>query len=126
MLKSLQYSNFFIRGGLAIVFLWFGVDKFFSFQYWLDAWIPGWLVNMAGVVGIGPAMLVYLFGIFEVLVGVSLLSGVFMLAFAILASIFMVFNIIFAGLGNLIVRDIGLLGALLALISWPQKNNHIY
>ncbi len=69
-----------------------------------------------------PRDLIFLNGIFEVLVAVSLLSGFFIRIFASLAVLFMLSVVIFhiRGATEVIVRDIGLIGGLIALILWPE------
>lgn len=126
MLKSLKLSHFLIRIGLAAVFLWFGIDKFFHPIYWINAWIPKWLIQNAIYFKINETSLVYLFGVFEILVGVSLVSGVFMRFFSFLAILFLVTISIIYGFNEVIIRDLGLIGGFLSLLFWPSKNRGVY
>ena len=71
MWQSLKYSNLFLRLGLAFVFFWFGIDKFFHPGYWLNAWVPASIVQLAGLVYLSANALVYAIGVFELLVGTS-------------------------------------------------------
>lgn len=121
MFNSFKYSNLFLRLALAFVFLWFGIDKFFHPAYWLQAWVPQSVVSLALGVGLGANDFIYALGVFEVLVGVSLLSGAFMEIFASLAVVFLVTTLFFHGFNEVMVRDIGLIGALLALVTWPKR-----
>ena len=126
MVKSLYLSNLFVRFGLAIVFLWFGIDKFFHPIYWLNAWVPKWFVQLVGNIGLNGVNLVYLIGVFEVVVGISLISGVFIKPLSFLGVIFLVSILIFTGIDEVTVRDIGLIGGFLSLIVWPTKNRRVY
>jgi len=126
MTKSLKLSYLFLRLGLAAVFLWFGIDKFFNPSYWINAWTPIWLIEFISRFGIDKITLIYLFGIFEILVGISLLSTVFIRIFSFLAIIFLISIFIFAGINEVVIRDLGLIGGFLALLFWPSKNNSLY
>lgn len=121
MTFSVKYSQLVLRIGLAVVFFWFGGDKFFHPDYWLSAWIPSWTLALAAKLGIGANQFVYLNGVFEVLIGLSLLSGVFMRFFAALGMAFLIGIFIFIGVSEITVRDAGLLGGLLALFLWPER-----
>lgn len=123
MLQSLRYSNLFLRFGLVIVFVWFGVDKFMHPDYWLNAWVPQGILAFVEKTGITGRDFIYLNGIFEVLVGASLLTNVFIRWFSFAAALFLVTILSFhlRGFNEVIVRDIGLLGGFLALIFWPDR-----
>ncbi|MEK7638246.1 MAG: DoxX family membrane protein [Patescibacteria group bacterium] len=121
MYQSLHASQVSIRIGLAVVFLWFGVNKFIQPQYWVDAWIPQWTQHLAQAAGMSVTNAVFLIGIFEVLVAVSLVTGFFTRAFASAAIVFLLAVLIANGLNEIVVRDIGLIAALAALVIWPQR-----
>ena len=121
MFLSVRYSQFVLRVGLAVVFLWFGVDKFIHPQYWLDAWVPQAVQTFAGHAGMNPRELVNLIAMFEVLVGISLVTGFFMRYFAAAAIVFLLVNFGFNGIQLELARDIGLLGGLVALVIWPER-----
>ena len=74
MLQSLKYSNLVIRVSLAIVFFWFGVDKFFHPLYWINAWVPQGVLSFFDKLGIGDIQFIYLNGIFELVVPENLKS----------------------------------------------------
>lgn len=122
MFQSLRHSQWALRAGLAVVFFWFGVDKFIHAQYWLDAWVPQSVEGFVISIGIGTTDLMYLMGIFEVLIAVSIATGFFMRFFAAAASAFIVAVIVTHGFGEVLVRDIGILGGLLALVLWPERS----
>ncbi len=121
MFQSLRYSQIALRLGLAVVFLWFGIDKFIQPQYWLDAWVPQGIQAFASRSGIGPIDLMHLLGIVEVLVALSLATGFFMRYFAAAAAVLLIGVIAMHGFSELLVRDVGLVGGLVALILWPER-----
>ena len=125
MIQSLYYSNLFLRLGLAAVFIWFGVDKFINPEYWLNAWIPQNIVSLASKAGISGTDVVYIGAIFELLVGASVLSNIFIKIFSVLAIIFLLTVLLFFGVSETLVRDIGLIGGFLALLFWPERRHFL-
>jgi len=121
MYQSLHFSQLSLRIGLAVVFLWFGVNKFIQPQYWVDAWMPQWAQHVAQAIGMSGTNVVFLIGIFEVLVAVSLVTGFFSRAFALAAIVFLCIVLVASGLNEIVVRDIGLIAGLVALVIWPQR-----
>jgi len=89
-----------IRLGLAIFFFWVGADKFFQ---------------PAG------AQLAYLVGVFEVLVGLSFVTGVFMRVFALVGIVLLAVNAVSSGSTEYLSRDFGLIGGLIALTIWTER-----
>lgn len=125
MFQSLRYSNVFLRLGLAVVFIWFGVDKFLNPQYWLSAWIPQGALTIASKFGLGGTDIVYSSGVLELLVGASVLSNIFIKIFSVLALIFLATVLFAFGISEVLVRDIGLMGGLLALLFWPERRRFV-
>ncbi len=121
MYMSLHAAQMSIRIGLALVFLWFGVDKFIQPQYWIDAWMPQWAQHGAQAIGMSSMNAVFLIGIFEVLVAVSFVTGFFTRAFAMAGIVFLGAILVMHGLDEVMVRDIGIIAALVALVIWPQR-----
>lgn len=121
MFQSLHYSNLFLRLGLAAVFIWFGVDKFINPEYWLNAWVPQSVVLLVSKVGLGGTDIVYTSAIFELLVGASVLSNIFIKIFSVLAIIFLLTILLFFGVSEVLIRDMGLIGGFLALLFWPER-----
>ncbi len=119
MWQSVKLSHTILRISLAIVFLWFGIDKFFHPDYWLNAWIPASVVQVAGLFHITAYSLVYALAVFEVVVGVSFVTNMYIAVFGSLAFLFLAVIPLFQGLNEVLVRDIGLMGGLLALVFWP-------
>jgi len=125
---SLRFSNMLLKIGIAAVFMWFGIHKFINPEYWVNAWIPAWLPNLLGYLNLTATNFIYIAGIFQILVGLSFLTNVGTRIFALLASIFLLLIIItfgFNGFNEIIVRDIGLLGALLAIMFWPERYDNL-
>jgi uncharacterized membrane protein YphA (DoxX/SURF4 family) len=121
MFQSLRVPQLAIRIGLALVFIWFGIDKFIQPQYWVDAWMPSWAQHGALSIGMSTGNVVFLIGLFEVLVAISLATGFFMRMFAGIAIAFLLMVIVTHGFSEVLVRDIGLVGGLLAIILWPER-----
>jgi len=123
MFASARYSFWFLRIGLAAVFLWFGIDKFIHPVYWLNAWVPSSFISFLSRFHLNGNQFIFLLGIFETLVGISLLTGVLAKFFSFLAVIFLVAIFFTAPFNEVIVRDIGLTGALLAVLFWPSRRH---
>lgn len=126
MFHSLRAPHLALRIGLAVVFMWFGVDKFISPVAW-QGWIPQGMESVLSGVGMSAQNFIFLNGIFEVLVAISLLSGYFIRIFASVAAVFLaiVVAVHIAGPTEIVVRDIGLVGGLLALVLWPERRTTI-
>ncbi len=121
MFTSSRVSNWVLRIGLAAVFLWFGVDKFLHPTYWLNAWVPGWALSFVGKFGVTGSQLVYFNGVFEVLVGLSLLINFGSKLFSFLAILFLATVVAINGINEVMARDLGLIGGFLAILFWPER-----
>ncbi|MEK7583141.1 MAG: hypothetical protein AAB483_01905 [Patescibacteria group bacterium] len=106
MIFSTRYSYIVLCVGLAAVFFWFGINKFIH---------PGTQLIYIGT------QFGYIQGIFEVLIGLSLVSGVFTRFFSLLGVVLLVAIIVVAGFNEIAVRDLGLIGGLLAIFLWPER-----
>ena len=122
MFTSPRYSYLALRLGLAAVFLWFGIDKMFHPSYWLNAWVPLGIQSLIGSFSLTGLQFIYLNGIFEILVGLSLVTGVFMKFFSVLAVLFLVSVLIFIGISEVTVRDFAMVGGFVAVVLWPNGN----
>jgi|SRR3989344_1537470 len=125
MFESLKYSNLFLRLGLAGVFIWFGVDKFISPQYWVSAWVPQSTLSLASKFGITGLDIINISAVFELLVGASILSNIFVKVFSLLAVIFLLTVLFTFGINEVLVRDIGLAGGFLSLFFWPERRRFV-
>ncbi len=126
MFQSLQYSNLFLRLGLAAVFIWFGVDKFINPQYWLSAWLPQSIITVSSKIGMSGIDIVYASGVFELLVGAGVISNVFIKIFSVLAIIFLLVVLFTFGISEVLIRDIGLMGGFFSLLFWPRNRSPEY
>lgn len=124
MFQSLKYSNLALRFSLAIVFFWFGIDKFFHPDYWVNAWVPQSVSLLAANFKIRPIDIIYASGVFEILIGTSLATNIFIAPFSLLAVLFMGGIMFFNGFSEILVRDMGLMGAFLSLIFWPRQRHY--
>lgn len=120
MFSSSKYSYFALRLGLTTVFLWFGIDKMFHPIYWLDAWVPQSVQIFFGSFGLSGTQFIYLNGVFEILVGLSLVTGVFTKLFSVLTIFFLLGVLVFAGINEVTIRDFGLIGGFIAVLLWPD------
>ncbi len=120
MFTSSRYSYLALRLGLAAVFLWFGIDKMFHPSYWFNAWVPQGVQTLLEGFGLTGVQFIYINGIFEILVGLSLVTGVFAKFFSILAIFFLAGILIFAGVSEVTIRDFGLIGGFISVLVWPN------
>jgi len=102
-----------LRVGLGFVFFWYGIDNFEHPQIFNNLF--NILLKKAKIEknAIDYSALGYLQSVCEILVGISLVSGIFIDIGSLLGSLLLI-AVLFAyeeGLGSLIIRDIGLLGA---------------
>ncbi len=91
-----------LRIGLAGVFLWFGIDKFFNSSAW-QHFIPDWFPMLIPA----PAFILLL-GVVETIVGALVLFGLFTRFAAGLAALMLIPIIISLGYNEIGVRDFGL------------------
>ena len=95
--RNQHYGPVLVRIGVSLVFLWFGIDKFFHVQTWIG-WIPPW---MAQLIPFSLVTFMYIQGIIESVVGAMLLLG---------------YRVRFAGF----IAALTLLGAELAMVGTGQ------
>ena len=104
MIYSSKYSYIVLRVGLAAVFFWFGIDQFIHPVFWLHASVPP-----------------YIQGVLEILIGLSLLTGVFTRFFSLLGILYLIVVILMNGFYFLSVPSLGLIGGLLSIFLWPER-----
>jgi len=121
MFQSIRASHLTLRIGLALAFLWFGVHAFVDPQYWVEAWIPAAVRDALVGGAVTPRDLANLIGIFAVLTAASLATGYFIRGFAIAAIMFLVVAGFVRGPSEMLARDVALIGALAALVLWPER-----
>ncbi len=118
MFLSQRYSFLALRLGLAVVFLWFGIDKFIHPSYWINAWVPVGFISFLSHIHVSAQSFIFLNGIFEILVGISLLTQIFIKIFSILAIIFLLGVLVAVGLNEITIRDLTMIGALVSVVLW--------
>ena len=103
MEKYRLYAPVIVRIGMSLVFLWFGFNQLVDSQSWL-----GWLPDWAYALPLGPLTLIFLNGLFEVILGGLLLAGLFTRIVAILLSLHLIGIAIAVGYNDVAIRDAGL------------------
>lgn len=121
MFTSNKLSFLILRLSLAIVFLWFGINKFVHPDYWINTWLPSWFMNFLTKFNLEALSFIYLLGVFEIAVGLSFLLNIFIKLFAFFAILFLLLIIITNNLNEMLVRDIGILGGVFALFFWKER-----
>lgn len=109
------WSHLFVSWGLGIVFLWIGLNIFVH----PDAWIGFVPQNPPG--GISREVALKVFGVIDTTLGVLLIMRWWQKLVAIVAAIHLLGILVTNGLDAVVIRDVGLLGAALALVTWPTK-----
>ena len=104
-----------LRLGLGAVFIYAGLSSLMSPFLWMS-FVPQWV----GVIIPIETFLVF-HGVFEVLLGVTLISGFFLRVASILAFLSLLSIIVFFGVDEITFRDFGLLMSALALFLLPKK-----
>ena len=104
-----QYAPATIRIGVALVFIWFGLEQLSSASEWV-----GWLPNYALSLPVSAITLVKLNGVFETVLGLILLAGFYTRLTASLLALHMAHIISIVGYGEIGVRDFGIFMATLS------------
>lgn len=117
-LKNLRnYSPALARYGVGIVFFIFGISQLLSPENWIR-WLPSFILNT----NISPLNLIYINGIFDLIVGLLLLTGFFVRIVAFLGSLHLLGIIISLGYNDIAIRDLGLLIVLISVfLHGPDK-----
>lgn len=113
--RNKKYASLIIRLGLALVFLWFGIDKFIHTLNWIG-WVPQW---MQSLIPFSMNAFMYSQGVIETAIGVMLLIGFKVRVASLLASITIagvLISLIGTGQAEIMIRDAGLLAASLSLL----------
>lgn len=118
MKKLQKYSPTILRIGLALVFLWFGVDQIIHPNAWLG-FIPEWVVDLSNI---SAPTIVFLNGLFEIVFGTALLFGIFTRFVAFLLFLHMADITLMVGFDSIGVRDFGLSIAMLSI--WINGSDH--
>ncbi len=100
-----------LRTGIAVVFLIFGIDKFFHVDSWL-AYVPAWA---GAFIPVDLTLFMYIQGVIEALLGFLLLIGFWSRTVSFLCALHLAGIMVALGYNEITVRDFGLLMATLAL-----------
>lgn len=112
-----KLSNLFIRIGVGFIFFYFGIDKFFHTQAWMN-WIPP---KLTFILPISTQTFTYILGIIEMTIGLFIFLGFLTRIFALLASLNLLAIIITVGFNEIAARDIAILAASISLIFSGSK-----
>jgi len=111
---------YILRLGLAIVFLYFGISQILDQSRWIYL-VPERFFNFY-INEVLRSKLVFVNGIFDIVIAFSLLSGLFIKIFSILGFIHLISITIFSlGFTPSGIRDLGLAFAILALFFLIRK-----
>ena len=97
------YAPTVVRVGISLVFLWFGLVNIFN-PNMLVGYIPPWFPSQI----IAPLIFTVITGVFEVVIGLALLAGLYTRVAAFLAFLHILSIGISLGYNDIAVRDIGL------------------
>jgi uncharacterized membrane protein YphA (DoxX/SURF4 family) len=121
-LNKEEIPFYILRFGLFIVFIYFGISQVLDQSKWIYL-VPDSFLNFY----IGPVLkskLVFINGIFDIVIALSLISGFLLKIFSILGFIHLVSITIFSlGFEPSGIRDLGLAFAILSLFFYRVKNN---
>lgn len=108
------WSYILLRAGLGIVFLWIGIDMVRHPDTWIG-YLPGTLP-------FGFSRSLFLTGnaILDSIIGIFLLLNFFPRIVAAIAVLHLLGILIVHPIDAVLIRDVGLLGTALALLTWPQ------
>lgn len=114
--KKERLVSFFLRSGLAIVFLYAGIASLLAPENWIG-FVPGFIINIFPA----PVFLV-LFSIYEISLGLWLLSNKKIFQASILSALTMVIIVVAnLFLFDIVFRDIAILFMAIALIILSHK-----
>ncbi len=108
------WSHRFLRWGIGATFLWIGIDILKHPQAWIGYVPPDLPITLARE----DALRIN--GIADAALGIVILMGWLPKTSALLAALHLAGIIIMNGLDAVLIRDVGLLGAALALFVWPS------
>lgn len=124
MNKLPYFAPIVLRLGLSGVFIWFGMSQILDQTMW-TSFIPNWIMSLTGL---SPVSLVFLNGIFEVVMAILLVFGIWIRPVATLLFLHMCGIVASVGLDSIGVRDIAIAASLLSIafygndiISWRYK-----
>jgi hypothetical protein len=107
-------SHWMLRLGLGAVFLWIGIDILRHPDMWLGYVPPG----LPG--GLSRETTLKFNGVLDIALGLLLFGGKLPRLTALVAALHLIAILVTQGINAVIIRDVGLLGVALALLTWPH------
>ena len=108
-----DYAPMIVRLSVGIVFLLLGVDQVIHTDVW-TGYLPEWFINLLPAWQT-PESFMYANGVFDSIIGLLLLLGVFTRLIAVLATVHLTGVVIALGYNEIAIRDIGILLSALAV-----------
>ncbi|NCN51965.1 hypothetical protein GW931_03060 [archaeon] len=105
-----EIASAVLRWGVSFVFLVFGIWQLVNPTSWVG-YVPGYVYGL----GISISLIIILNGILDLLIGVSLVSGIYLRFFSVLGVLRILVIAFSLGWNDVFVRDIGLAIALIAI-----------
>jgi uncharacterized membrane protein YphA (DoxX/SURF4 family) len=119
-LNKENFGIYILRFGLAIVFLYFGISQILDQSRWIYL-IPDRFLNFY-IGEVLKSKLVFVNGIFDTIIALSLISGILIKIFSFLGFIHLLSITIFSlGFESSGIRDLGLAFAMLSLFFLMRK-----
>jgi uncharacterized membrane protein YphA (DoxX/SURF4 family) len=119
-LNKEEIGVYILRLGLAVVFLYFGISQILDQYKWIY-FVPDRFLNFY-ISEILKSKIVFLNGIFDTIIALSLISGLFIRIFSFLGFIHLFSITIFSlGFEPSGIRDLGLASAILSLFFLCRK-----
>ena len=112
LFENKDYSVFIVRIGLALVLLWFGIDEILNPEDWFG-YVPSYISSN---LPFSLDFFISLNGIFEIIIGVFLLIGLYTRIIAFIAALHLLSITIAVGYNEIGVRDFGLTMMAISLI----------
>ena len=106
-----KYSPLALRLGIAVVFLWFGFSQLKNPGSWTRM-MPEYVQS---IMPLSPNTLIYINGLFEILLAIFLLLGIYTRASSLLLSLHLLHIVTIVGYGAVGARDLALALAAFAI-----------
>ena len=110
-LKAAHLAPVVLRAGLVALFLWFGLSQLTAPGNWVS-WVPEWPTTL---LGLSPAVIVLLNGVFETVLGAALAVGFYTRWVSLALSLHLFFLAYELGYNDIGVRDFVLAVSTLSL-----------
>jgi len=112
IINNKNYATVVIRISLALVLLWFGIDEIINPENWFG-YVPSWI---SYILPFSLETFIFLNGIFEIIIGLLLLIGLYTRIIAFIAALHLLSITIAVGYNEIGVRDFGLTMMAISLI----------